>query len=216
MADTKISALTAVTDLLDTDEFVLARAGASKKIAATRLQPAIVTAFPGSPSNNDEVYLRVGTGSADSDVLWHMKYDSSITDSYKWRFLGGAALVATQVAVGTTSSATYVELNSGAPQVTLPGIGIYEFSHGFDATVPGGATFGIANVKTNGSTPANDDESAQLKPIGNDALAAVARIFQRTVSSVATNALAVQVYRTTGTSTNFHRRWLVVRPVRLG
>lgn len=37
MADTKISALSSVTDLLSTDEFVLARSGATKKIAAVDL-----------------------------------------------------------------------------------------------------------------------------------------------------------------------------------
>ena len=37
MADTKISSLAAVTSVLSTDEFVLARAGTTKKIAASDL-----------------------------------------------------------------------------------------------------------------------------------------------------------------------------------
>jgi hypothetical protein len=46
MADTKISALAAVTDLQDTDEFVLARAGTTKKIDGVDLK-AGVNAFHG-------------------------------------------------------------------------------------------------------------------------------------------------------------------------
>ena len=42
MADTKISALAAVTDLQDTDELVMARAGDNKKIDAVDLKAAIV------------------------------------------------------------------------------------------------------------------------------------------------------------------------------
>ena len=41
MADTKISNLAAVTDVQDTDEFVLARAGESKKIDGVDLRAEI-------------------------------------------------------------------------------------------------------------------------------------------------------------------------------
>lgn len=41
MADTKISALSAVTDLLATDEYVLARSGATKKITGASLSAAL-------------------------------------------------------------------------------------------------------------------------------------------------------------------------------
>ena len=45
MADTKISDLAAVTDVLATDEYVLARSGATKKIDASNLLVASEVAF---------------------------------------------------------------------------------------------------------------------------------------------------------------------------
>ena len=47
MADTKISALSAVTDVLSTDEFVLARSGTTKKIDAVDLAAGIAGADTG-------------------------------------------------------------------------------------------------------------------------------------------------------------------------
>ena len=217
MADSKISDLTAVTSLVGTDEFVLARTGATKKVAAVDLFAAItgttiVTSLPGSPADGDEVYLKLGSG--DTAILWHMKYDSSITDSYKWRYLGGPPLFSYTATSENRNSGTYAVLSS-LPSVTLPGIGVYEFSHGFDSTKSGAATWGIQSVMTNGSTPADDADAVQYKPVGNDSAGNVYFVFIRTVSSIATSAAATCVYRT-GASTDFSKRWLSVRPVRLG
>jgi len=221
MADSKISALAAVTDVLATDDFVLERSSASKRITGADLSSEIasavsgapiVTSLPGSPTDLDEVYLKVGSG--DTAVLWHMKYDSSITDSYKWRYLGGSPLFSRRDTTENRNSATYAALSS-LPSVTLPGIGVYEFSHGFDSTKAGAASWGIQNVMTNGSAPGDDLDAATSKPVGNDSSETVYFTFTRTVSSISTSAAATCVYRT-GFSTDFLKRWLSVRPVRLG
>lgn len=172
---------------------------------------APVTSLPVAPTLDDEVYLKVGSG--DTAVLWHMKYDSAITDAYKWRFLGGAPLYSFMATSENRNSGTYAEL-SALPAVTLPGIGVYDFTHGFDSTI-GGTSYGIQNIKTNGSNPGNDLDGASYKPVGSDSNGAVMMNFQRTVPSIGTSALAVAVYRT-GFSTNFFNRWLSVFPVRLG
>ncbi len=176
------------------------------------LVPSIVTSLPGSPVDTDEIYLKLGSG--DTAILWHLKYDSSITDSYKWRFVGGSPLHSTRLTSENRNSGTYATISS-LPAVTLPGIGIYEFSHGFDSTASGAASWGIQNVQTNGSAPGDDNECCQSKPVGNDSVVTVMRTFQRTVASVSTSAVAVCVYRT-GFSTNFFNRWLSALPVRLG
>jgi len=214
MADTKISALSAVTDVLATDEYVLARSGASKKITAANMKPAIVTSLPGSPSDLDEIYLKLGSG--DTAILWHLKYDSGISDAYKWRFLGGPALAAYQETSGSTSSGTYVELNSGAPSVTLPSTGVYSIHHGCKSTVTGGTSWILANIKTNGTNPANDDDSVQAKPVGTDTTVSSARVIQRTVASISTSALLVQVYRCAGATEVVTSRFVAVYPMRIG
>jgi len=52
MADTKISDLAAVTDLIGTDEYVLARSGATKKIDASDLASEILALGSGSSSSD--------------------------------------------------------------------------------------------------------------------------------------------------------------------
>ncbi len=72
MADTKISALPAVTDVIGTDEYVLARSGASKKITAADLLVADTVSFTpaGTISSTDvqgaieEVAAEAGATSA--------------------------------------------------------------------------------------------------------------------------------------------------------
>ncbi len=180
-------------------------------LADPRSSPSVVTSRPASPANGAEVYLQVGSG--DTSILWHMRYDSAITDTYKWRFLGGAGLVATNNTSDSTSSATYVELNTGTPAVTLPGIGVYEFNFGCQVS---GATnaFGLVNVKTNGSNPGNDDDGFTVKPEGTNAGVNSSRLMVRTVASISGSALAVLVYRT-GTTSSFSQNWISVKPVRL-
>jgi hypothetical protein len=57
MADSKISDLAAVTDLQDTDELVLARAGASKKIDGVDLKSQILAGA--SPPDNENTILHM-------------------------------------------------------------------------------------------------------------------------------------------------------------
>lgn len=170
----------------------------------------VVTSFPASPADNDEVFLQVGSG--DNAVLWHMKYDADITDSYKWRYVGGPRLFDSLVTSATINSATYTELNSGLPQITLPYIGIYEFLIGHEES--GTNAFVLSNVKTNGSNPGNDDDAFVGAPVGTNAIAGGDRTFRRDVSSFSTNALAVSVYRS-GVSSSVLKRYIGATPVRL-
>lgn len=176
--------------------------------------PSILTSLPGAPTDLDEIYLQVGSG--DTAVYWHLKYLSAITDAYKWVFLGGGMLVSQQSTAAATASGTYVELNSGTPAVTLPAVGVYSFFHGFVCTRAGANAFGIQNIKTNGATPGDDNDSVTNKPIGADSFVAVSRVFERTVASIATSALAVCVYRTDGNSNTFTNRFIQATPVRIG
>lgn len=175
--------------------------------------PSIVTSLPAGAATGDQVLLRVGSG--DTAVLWLMQYDATITDAYKWRYLGGTRLYANLVTQATTTSGTFVELNGGTPALTLPFVGVYEFTHGCRVIMTTGSSdYGIATVKTNGANPAGDDEAVSYTGAAVNKLAQVARVFQRTVSDISTSALAVQVYRAAGTP-GFADRWLSVRPVRM-
>jgi len=150
-----------------------------------------------------------------------MEYDSTISGSFKWRFLGGAPIVSSLATATATSSGTYVTLDGGTPAVTLPGIGVYEISHGMKCLNVATSVYGIQNIQTNGSAPGDDNNAAHSSSGATAAAGAnlqesVAMTFVRTVASVSTSAVCVCVYRTGGTAVTFSNRWLSVRPVLLG
>lgn len=75
MADTKISGLAAVTDLLSTDELVLARSGTTKKIDASDFAFALGVEFGGSvwvdvPKTSDESVASSTTVQNDDELFF--------------------------------------------------------------------------------------------------------------------------------------------------
>lgn len=81
----------------------------------------IVTALPVSPEHGDEVYYEVESG-----LLWHLVYDSTIVDDYKWVADGAQPL---RNAVDTQETITgnlYVNLATAGPLVDAPLDGLYE------------------------------------------------------------------------------------------
>lgn len=175
--------------------------------------PTIVTSLPAGAATGDEVHLQVGSG--DSAILWHMRYDATITDAFKWRFLGGPALFNRKDTATFPASGTYVTQDASTPQVTLPAVGIYRVAHGCKILMATGSTdYGLASVMTNGVTPPDDTDAIEctIGVVNKDAT--VATNFVRTVASIATSALLVQVYRSAG-NPSFNFRWLAVWPVRL-
>lgn len=101
--------------------------------AASGYPPTIpVASFPpASPVDGQECYLKLADG-----TLWHLKYDTSVGDAYKWRFVGGPGLAAfddASVAVGT------------GPSVAAPRAGLYEVS-GSATMTPSGASDAAATL----------------------------------------------------------------------
>lgn len=176
--------------------------------------PQIVTSLPTGVQTGYELYYKVGSG--DTAIYWRCKYDSTITDVYKWRFVGGAPLFARLSTATATASGTYVTLDSSTPQVTIPGIGVYEISQGCYVTTPGAGRFGICNIQSNGSIPGDDNDAAFYTAPGVNQFDSISSAFTRTIASISTSAVVVQVYRTDGASNTFGNRWLRVSPLRLG
>lgn len=69
MADSKISDLTAITVLADTDELVIASAGASKKISGADLEKSLSGSYLASGSRAADVSTAGTTFAAGADVL---------------------------------------------------------------------------------------------------------------------------------------------------
>lgn len=90
--------------------------------AAGYTPPTVVTSLPGSPTNGQEIYYNHGGGG-----LWHLRYNTSYGDAYKWEFLGGTSMqagVATQEQPLTSSA--WQNMATDGPAITVPLAGYYD------------------------------------------------------------------------------------------
>jgi hypothetical protein len=203
MADTKISALTAASVLADADELVLASGGVSKKLTGANLKPGYGTSLPGSPVNGQE-YILVDSLTAPT-YAWRLRYTASISDSYKWVFVGGSEVF--------ISAADYTVTGSGAWQIsgasfTLPRNGIYDVDSvcRVSSAPPGDQYMGISLV---GAPPSNAWVVAATTGITTGTIRGRDRI-----TGVAGNTLQMAHFCNAGLGT-FNYRHFYTRPVRI-
>lgn len=169
--------------------------------------PTKVTSLPGSPYDGQEVYYEAADG-----VYWHLRYRSASASSYKWEYLGGAALQAEVSTIETTTSASYADLATVGPSVTLPLAGEYEIEFSLSLkTSAAGATMGQA-APTYGAA-ASDVDAAQQQSANN--YITVGRKIVRTVA--AASQLVKLQYKSDGSATlTASNRVISIRPVRVG
>lgn len=224
MADAPISGFTDGNPPVSTDIFVAGRGTGNVKFTWAEIlaalpsgsSPSVVTSLPGSPTDGEEVYYKVGTG--DTATLWHLRYDSSITDAHKWRVLGCQDIHAEVVTDESTSSSTYGDLTTVGPSVTVPLAGVYEvqFGAGCYSTVNG--TDATASVSLGGSTP-SDNDAIRHRGISTSSQLSVSspsRILAReTLAAGDTVVMKYHAGNVAGAG-HFFNRWLTVRPIRLG
>jgi microcystin-dependent protein len=114
------------------------------------MPPQFVTTLPSSPIDGTEVYYQstiAGTGGgatntmADVGAVWHLRYRSAASGSYKWEMVGGSALDVTLTSTPTAITATTPTSLSTNPILTLPNAGTYRlevFSNTADVGVGAG------------------------------------------------------------------------------
>jgi hypothetical protein len=105
----------------------------ASKLDTSALRPPAVTVLPSSPSNGNECYFRaLSLPGGASESWWHLRYDTSIGDAYKWRFLGGASIVRASAGAGATSGdgnmGNYGRSDTFGPQWDVPLDGYYELA----------------------------------------------------------------------------------------
>jgi len=166
------------------------------------------TSLPPSPVDGQEYDY---VADATNGVIWHLRYRAASASAYKWEFVGGASLYAAVAASETTASGTYVDLTTVGPAVTLPLAGDYDIEHG--ATLGASGTCYLSMSYAIGATAAVDADNVETS-MGTSSAAAVARQARKTALAAAT-ALTAK-YRISGTGPSFSKRWLRVRPVRVG
>lgn len=173
--------------------------------------PALVTAAAFAaltPVDRMEVYL---IADAALGIAWHLRYNSGSISAYKWEFLGGAYLFNDVVTNETTASATYVDLTTVGPTLTVPRAGEYEIEFGAQCS---NATASMAQIMAAkiGAAAANDLESQQVVNSGINLGISTGRVMRRTCA--ASDVIKAQ-YKTGGGVGSWTRRWLRVRPFRI-
>jgi len=167
-----------------------------------------VTTLPASPKEGDEVFFV-----ADNGVLWHLRFhvpQAPIT--YKWEFVGGAAVSKLITTAEGTASTTYADLTTVGPDLTLLLPGIYDVRIGTIAANPV-ASDSAMSLRIAGATPSDNDAIwAEHAKAGQPAFGD--RTMRREITTA--NTLVRAQYRaTTGTST-FSYRSLTISPVVIG
>jgi len=121
------------------------------------------TTFPTSPANG-EIFTLVDSLTAPT-YQWTFRYVASITDAYKWVFIGGAPVIKFDLGTLTTTSTSYVVPTNGSGTVaatawTADHAGIYQASVKDDANANTGTImyqgirFGATDVTV--ATPYGD------------------------------------------------------------
>ena len=133
-----LNALVTGVNTIDTAQ-IAAGAVTSAKLASGATSATFVTSLPGSPVDGQEVYYQsttAGTGGgasnsmADVGAVWHLRYRSAASGSYKWEVVGAPPIGHYNVGgrvystVETTTSTTFVALTTRT-RVTAPLAGDY-------------------------------------------------------------------------------------------
>jgi hypothetical protein len=156
----------------------------------------------------DEVYLEVDSVNG---VQWHLAYESG-EPTYKWRYLGGPPLVSTVLTSEATSSATYVDLATSGPTITVARGGDYDVKVAAYAQSTTANDISVVSY-TVGATVSSDVWAARMACNAFGFGGAADREWRQ--AAVAASAAVKAQYRTNNGPTTFSNRRIAVRPVRI-
>jgi len=162
------------------------------------------TTFPSDPKDGQMFGYQVAT-----NTIWQFRYDSSISDDYKWIYTGGPPLQSSVSSGESTSSTTYVDLTTSGPSLTTPLAGDYYLTFSCRMTSSGAAYASM-------SPTATDADGLGLRPGGNVAFASSTRTLLKT--AIAKDTTYTCKYRETaasGFTVTFSNRILLLTPVRV-
>lgn len=165
----------------------------------------------------DEAYVEVDSSAG---VQWHFAYESGEA-TYKWRFLGGPALiseVATAESLPANATTTYQALATAGPSVPLPRAGDYDVAIG--ARILGANDGGGNGQNTRmsydiGGTGAVDADA--VEHIGGNGTPTITQARTRRKTGL-TSVTLTSKYSHSGTLVaggTFANRWMSVLPVRV-
>lgn len=179
-----------------------------------RGQLDVVTALPSSPSDGQECLFQ-SAAMATAGVMWHLRYRSGASGSYKWEFVGGPPISSEVTTNEATSSSTFVALATAGPSVALPLAGDYVVRVGAHMVNSTSTSTAILMSYDIGATTAVDADGANLN---SPAVASMQATLSRSRLKTGLSAVTLTAkYRSSAASAvSFMNRWMEVIPVRVG
>lgn len=172
---------------------------------------AIGTTLPASPTDGQEAIL------VDSLTLptyqWRFRYTASITDAYKWVYLGGTPILNEVVTTESTASNTYANLGTVGPSVTVPRAGVYAVEIGCIGQ-PGAAATGYMSFDI-GATAAVDADAAVIAVTSSVNNPWRGQRWREATMAAAATALTAKYHTTGGVGFTFSYRFMRVTPKRV-
>jgi hypothetical protein len=167
--------------------------------------PSYVTSLPSTPADGTEVYY---AADATNGVIWHLRYRSSSSSSYKWEFIGGSPLWHEIATNETCNSTTFVDLATVGPSVTVPLAGDYVLRLTVNTDAGSQATIIAPKI---GSAATSDNDRLAQSNVGT-----IAAGGQSVKTGISANTVVKIQYRcTSGTASVAFRRFQVT-PIRVG
>lgn len=181
--------------------------------------PALVTTLPSTPVDGQEVYYQ-NAAMATAGLLWHLRYRSAATGSYKWEYIGGGALQHYISAVeGKTAGAAIGDLATIGPQITIPLPGVYDVDWGFaygNHTGQAGSGFTMALDGCGATATARSSDAAfGAVDVANQGAQAGRNRMTLTLTPIGTLKAQYTVGGSSGVG-QFGRRSLSATPLRVG
>lgn len=216
--------------LLDSSIATAKLANGAVTTAKLALGPTYETSLPSSPVDGQEIYY---AADATNGVIWHLRYRSGSSSSYKWEYVGGGPLYKEDNDVRSVTNVTAFSSSGNPPYssdvptdgivLSLPVAGDYkvELAGQFEVPATAGRNVTYGYAITNGSdviqTAASDAVSLSLtNPTGDGQAGLVTSGMVLYTISTAGFRLREQLKVSGNFTASVFRRRLYVTPIRVG
>ena len=164
------------------------------------------SALPGAPGDGESFYYIANAGSG---IVWHFRYRSSATGSYKWEVVGGQGLASSIETSEARNSRAYGDLATVGPTVTVPLDGDYIVTIGNFSQSSGVADVALMSYAVGASVATDARSTRGSDKQGNPCLT-------KLHTGVSAGTSLVMKYRNLTGSASFADRYMTVVPVRVG
>ena len=193
-------------------------------------RPLFVTTLPAGYDGQEVFYQSTasGTGGGSATMesvgaVWHLRYRSASTSSYKWEVVGAGSYIASIIntTTGENTAATHTAYQSLTTPLTFVAAekGDYRVTIGCEAKPPSTAGEGVTMSYKIGTTPTSDnDRVVAYTPASGLQVTTMMRdqIKDLSGATIAERTLTAQFKSSTSSAASFYNRSLGITPIRVG